>query len=165
MNTQKHTLKTLETHFDFSRSKLYKTLKECGIATFKEGRFAYVSDADFETLKTHVKTHVSSEKKRTFKRAFSETHENEGQLNNFLQEQLKIEQEKNKSLQEENKKLIHDVGRWQGRATTLEEQNIKLLEVSTADESNIVEAEIIEPEPEKKAEKIGIFQKIINFRF
>ena len=60
------------------------------------------------------------------------------------------------------------MGRWQGRATTLEEQNIKLLEVSTAeDENNIVEAEIIEaePEPEKKAEKIGIFKKILNFRF
>lgn len=160
MNTQKHTLKTLETHFNFSRSKLYKTLKEYGIETFKEGRFAYVRNVDFETLKTHVKTHVSNEDKRTFKRVFSETRESEGQLSSFLKNQLAIEQEKNKNLQEENKKLSQDVGRWEGVARTLQDQNQKLLALKPEEER-----EEAESAPEKKAEKVGIFQKILQFRF
>jgi len=63
--------------------------------------------------------------------------------------------------------LIKDVGRWEGVARTLRDQNQKLLEIKIEPESVIVEAEIVEPKKEATptpTEKKGFFKKLFNFR-
>ena len=167
MDTKKHTLHTLKytlEYFGISRSTLYKTLRKEGITTIKKGRIACLSETDFTHLKNTCFSPKNKVSHETDKNTLHETHEN-SVLIRHLQQQIEAEQKKNDILHTENKMLIQDVGRWEGVARTLQDQNQKLLELKPEEENGIEEAEIIEPISEKKAEEIGMFRKILNFRF
>ncbi len=164
MNIKKHTLKHTLEHFSISRSTLYKTLRNEGISTIKEGRTAYISNTDFAHLENTCFLGKKNMCHETDKNTRYETQGNTD-LIDHLRQQIDAEQKKNEDLRAENKNLIKDVGRWEGVARTLQDQNQKLLELKPEEESEIEEAEIIEPKPsEEKADKKGFFQKLFNFK-
>ena len=108
-----------------SRSKLYGQLKQLGILATKRGRKSYLSLADIDRIKNcpnRPKTDQTDKKIKTLEKQLAEERENQ-------------------------KNLLVEIGRWQGRAKTLEEQNHKLLALQA---------------PKEKPAQIGFFQRIFG---
>ena len=120
-------IKQTLSELSISKSKLYRLLKQLGIMAHKDGKKSYFTKNQLEKIREE-----SQKSHRTNTENTIETEQ--------LKEELKRERL-------ENKRLILEVGQWQGRAKTLEEQNEKLL---------ILEA------PKKQEEKKGFFKRLFN---
>jgi predicted nucleic acid-binding Zn-ribbon protein len=165
MKNDKTTIKQSLSLFGISRTTLYKYLNSLNTKPKKEGKNPYLTNKQINDIKGYI-DELRSDKKEPNKQ--SEQTEQVNIAEKIYKEQINELKKELETKQEKIEGLIQEVGQWQGRASTLEEQNIKLLEQSAPeDKRTIVDAEVIEsePTPPKKAEKIGIFQKIINFRF
>lgn len=167
MKNKKTTIKQALTMFNISRTSLYNHMKKLDIKPIKEGGRVHLVDTQINDLKEFLQPACQPLDNENEQRGQAGQHEQANNNEEIYQEQIKELKKELKKERTENKKLIQDVGRWEGVARTLQDQNQKLLELKPEDKSEIEEAEIIEPEPEpeKKAEKIGIFRKIINYRF
>ena len=162
METNKTTIKQALELFRISRTSLYNHMKKLDIKPIKAGGRVHLIDKQIDELKAVLQPICSTMNNESGQGG-------QGNLIDIFKKQIKELKKELEKEREENKKLIHDVGRWQGRASTLEEQNQKLLSFTPEknESADILDVEIIKPKPapEKKAEKIGIFRKIINFRF
>jgi len=107
---------------NIGRTKLYKVLSDANIKPKKEGKKSYLTNTQISEIKDILSINNENEQFRTDERTdktFSE----------YRIEQLEKELAQER---ESNKQLTLQVGQWQGRAKTLEEQNVKLLEAKTS---------------------------------
>ena len=165
MKNNKNTINQSLDKLSISRASLYNHLKRLDIRPIKEGRRVYLLDNQIDDIKAFLLSNLSNLDSKN-RQVRQDGHVKEDKPKENIAEKIYKEQisELKKELEKKQEKievLIQDVGRWEGVARTLQDQNQKLLEFKPEDKSEIEEAEIIEQEPEK----IGIFQKIINFRF
>lgn len=126
MNPKKTAIKDCYIKLGISKATLYSRLKKLNIKPLKVGKNSYLSNDDLDRLDKYNPT---KDKKDTQDKELKQ-----------LQETIKEQAEKIELLNRE-------VGQWQGRAKTLEEQNEKLL---------ILEA------PKKQEEKKGFFKRLFN---
>lgn len=127
--------------FGISRTTLYSYLKKLNIKPQKSGNRSYFTNTQIQQISDFI------EKNRTPEQQTPNTDE---QPNNSQYQEKAIEQLRTE-LKEERQKtadLTLQLGQWQGRAKTLEEQNVKLLE----SQSNTIEV----------SEKSGFFTKIFQ---
>ena len=166
MKNEKTTIKQALTILNISRTSLYNHMKKLGIKPIKERGRVHLVDSQINDLKAVLQTTCKPLDSKSEQRGQAGQGEQQNKTDELYEKQIQELKKELKKERAENKKLIQDVGRWQGRATTLEEQNIKLLSINAENENNIVEAEIITPEPapEEKAEKKGFFQKFFSFK-
>ena len=174
MKDNKNTINQALDRLSISRASLYNYLKKLDITPTKEGRRVYLLDNQIDDIQAFLLSNPSNlDKSIRQVRQVDEEKKIENTAEDIYKKQAKElkkalakEQEKNEALQEKIISLSQDVGRWEGVANTLKDQNQKLLEVKTEPKSEIVEAEIITPDPapEEKAEKRGFFQKLFSFK-
>ena len=177
MKNNKNTINQALDRLSISRASLYNHLKRLEITPIKEGRRVYLLDNQIDDIQAFLLSNLSNLDKPVRQvgqvRHVKEDKKKENTAEKIYKKQaeefkkaLGKEQAKNEALQEKIINLSQEVGRWEGVANTLKDQNQKLLEVKTEPESEIVEAEIIEPKsaPKEKAEKRGFFQKLFNFK-
>ncbi len=165
MKNKKTTIKQALTIFKISRTSLYNHMKKLDIKPIKEGGRVHLVDTQINDLKAVLQSTckpVDNENEQSGQAGQHEQPNNNGEI---YQEQIKELKKELKKERTENKNLIKDVGRWEGVARTLQDQNQKLLELKPEEESDITEAEIVESAPKEKAEEKGFFQKIWNFKF
>lgn len=134
MNNKEYSIKEALEVLECSRSTLYKNLDKKGIKPVKRGRIAYIKHHELELLK---KT-VSNQKDKNKKHTTTDKTEDTTEFIKHLQQQLQEEQKKNSNLEGEIKGLTLEIGRWQGRAKTLEEQNKELLTLPSPKQNNIL---------------------------
>ena len=165
MKNNKNTINQSLDKLSISRASLYNHLKRLDIRPIKEGRRVYLLDNQIDDIKAFLLSNLSNldSKNRQVRQDgyVKEDKPKENIAEKIYKEQISELKKELEKKQEKIEVLIQDVGRWEGVARTLQDQNQKLLEFKPEDKSEIEEVEIIEQEPEK----IGIFQKIINFRF
>lgn len=103
------------------KTKLYKLFTETNVKPKKEGKKSYLTNDQMLEIKAFIGFKDENEQVRTNERT-------EKNFSEYRIEQLE------KELAEErdnNKQLTLQVGQWQGRAKTLEEQNLKFLEIQS----------------------------------
>ena len=106
MSKNKIPIKDCYKRLKISKSTLYSRLKKLDIKPLKIGKNSYLSDDDLDRLDKYNPTKDKPD-----------TQDKE------LKQLQAIIEEKNKKIEALNR----EVGQWQGRAKTLEEQNEKLL--------------------------------------
>jgi hypothetical protein len=164
MKNNKTTIKQSLSLFGISRTTLYKYLNSLNTKPKKEGKNSYLTNKQINDIKGYI-DELRSGKKEPNKQ--SEQTEQVNIAEKIYKEQINELKKELETKQEKIEGLIQEVGQWQGRASTLEEQNIKLLEQSEPEDKNaLIEVEVIEPEPapEEKAGKQGFFRKLFNLR-
>jgi chromosome segregation ATPase len=157
MKNDKTTIKQSLSLFGISRTTLYKYLNSLNTKPKKEGKNSYLTNKQINDIKGYI-DELRSGKKEPNKQ--SEQTEQVNIAEKIYKEQINELKKELETKQEKIEGLIQEVGQWQGRASTLEEQNIKLLEQSEPEDKNaLIEVEVIEPEPapEEKAGKQGFF--------
>jgi len=137
MNPKKTAIKDCYERLGISKATLYSRLKKLDIKPLKVGKNSYLSSKDLDRLDK-----------------YSPTKDKQDKQNKELEKLLEKKNEEIKLLKETSEKqsgkienLNREVGQWQGRAKTLEEQNEKLL---------VLEA------PKKQKEKRGFFKSLFN---
>jgi ribosomal protein S13 len=142
METEKLSINQATKLFSISRTTLYTYLKKLKIFPHKQGRTAYLTEQQIAHIKSFIHKNSTT---------YSAQPEQVEQINhNAVIEKTYIEkikrlEKKLESEQQENKQLALQLGQWQGRAKTLEEQNQKLLTLHPA-----------------KPQKWGFFQSIFS---
>lgn len=139
----KTTIKQALTLFNISRSSLYNHMKKQGITPIKEKGRVHLLDNQIADLKRVIHTSCPNLDKQD---KIDGQEKPEKNSKNSDEKQIKEIKAELKTEREENKKLVLQLGLWQGRAKTLEEQNQKLLLLQTP------------PTPPK----VGFFQKIFG---
>lgn len=157
----KFSIKEAQEELEISRAKLYNLFKILKIQTQKKGRKSYISVADLNTIKNHLRDEElsrqnihsetpespsskdsSTDSLDTLKQAHTEEIE---RIRADHVKQQEAMQERLSEKEQEIKDLSVSLGQWQGRAKTLEEQHTKLLEAqSVVEEEEVEEAKLIE---------------------
>jgi len=158
MKTEKTSINQTIKLFSISRTTLYTYLKKLKISPQKSGRIAYLTEQNIIDIKgfisknkpsnTHQYEQVEQVEQIREKSTAEKIHIEKIKI---LEKNLIDEQIKNRQEREENRKLVLQLGQWQGRAKTLEEQNHKLLTLQVSESKN--------------PEKIGFFQKIFGKKY
>lgn len=141
---------------NIGRTKLYALFKQLDIKPQKKGNKSFLSLQQVSSIKDFISESEQYEQTEQKKTTEKDTTENTTQQEIIKKLETELEKER-----EENKALIREVGLWQGRAKTLEEQNQKLLELSPPEKERepIEEAEIIEEgKPKKKRGWFSFFR-------
>ena len=126
MNEDKTPINEVFKGLKISKATLYNRLRKLDITPIKEGKNSYLSNEQIDKIKQ-----------------YKQSKNNKDLLDNKEIRRLRVQLEREQS---ENKKLIQELGQWQGRAKTFEEQNNKLL--------------IIEVQKKEK----GFFARLFNLK-
>lgn len=141
---------------NIGRTKLYALFKQLDIKPQKKGNKSFLSLQEVSFIKDFIRESEQYEQTEQKKTTEKDTAENTTQQETIKKLEAELEKER-----EENKALIREVGLWQGRAKTLEEQNQKLLELNPPEKERepIEEAKIIQEEkPKKKRGWFSLFR-------
>ena len=148
----KITIKQAIQRLNTSRSTLYKYLRQCEIKVTKEKNKSFLTIHQLEKIRNAIKENKTEKTRNTKNNEVSETVktlkkelEDEKKRNEILKiENIKLET-RTEVLEEQNQKIIFQMGAVAEKIQTLEAEKIKLIEVSE--------------EPKKS----GIFKRVFQF--
>lgn len=136
-----------------SKTTLYKHIKTLSIGLQKEGQKTYLTEEQFNLLKTKIKKSVSTSSKDfgtvyTLKKQL-EAQKKENKEKSFELEKFKLQNAelkgRNETLDEQNKKIIFQIGATAEKMAQLEIEKTKLIELA------------------EKEKNSGIFKRIFDF--
>ena len=149
MKTDKISINKAIDQLKVSRTTLYKYLKKSGIKPQKSGNRAYITNKDITDIKQLLPEN------QTTTNTANEHHEQSKQdqvIEKIYQEQIDTLRNSLSESQTDNKKLIFEMGKLQGIAQSLKDQNDKLQKIT-----------IEQIQAPKKYDKIGFWQRCQNF--
>ena len=127
MKLNKTTIQQALTLFNISRASLYNHLKKLDIKPIREGRRVYLIDSQIDELTMVLPPDLSNldGKIRQVGQVgqVGQVKKDTTTTEKIYKDQIKKLKKELKAKQEKIEGLIHEVGRWQGRANLLEEQN------------------------------------------
>lgn len=134
---------------NISRTSLYNYIKKLAIIPIKKANRVYLSKEQITVISLYVSNKQDvctdqNEQREQFEQPKKQQDSAILQIK-FLENNLEKQNKKIEHIEGINQKLLIQLGQWQGRAKTLEEQNHKLLRLQIP-----------------KSEKIGFFQKIFG---
>lgn len=126
MNNEKMPINEALELFGIGRTTLYSYLKKLNITPKKHKNRSYLTNEQMLKIKDFINSPFTAEQQKEQRKIQKLEAEIEKQKEFTKRAEEKAEQER-----EKNDQLMLQIGHWQGRAKTLEEQNVKLLESQT----------------------------------